>query len=686
MSCGIASTFLSLVVSDDICRSVRIIGRVLPVISSAITRLVVLIAFAIFCAPAMADTEIHKGGPGTWIDRVELPKADPHFDSQIKGGISNLVSEYQIRQRPGGIEAFDRYAYRIVDRTGLEHGAAINFEFDPATSQVTMNWLNIIRDGVVIDRLPGATFDVFRREKDAEKGLFDGWLTAYVNVDDVRVGDIIDYGRTTVRTPIVGADLFFHSVAMAWGEPIALIREKVSWPANQPLNIRQVRTDIQPDIKTDGASKAYTWQSVNPAPVKSEENLPADFLTYPTIQISSTAKWQDVVDAMLPYYRLDQELPAAFASKLDDIAARYARPEDRMIEAMRLVQDTIRYVSLSMGRGSYIPRSPGTVIASGFGDCKDKALLLASSLRRLGVQADPALTDLDDGLALGDMLPTIRAFDHVIVKATIKSQTYWIDATNYLQGGRAENLVPPDYGFALPVIAGKARMERMERKELFQPTTFVSEAFDFPKLKGEALKLTVSTTYRDADADSMRYRLVSQSATKLADDYLQYYNRQYPGMTSLAPLSTHDDRDGNMVTTAESYELPAEDLDADDLIKNFPLKADVGISNLPEPDMVGRAGPIWLGSPMFKRHQCIVRNLKAAFVGPEKSDDVITPYVAFKARWSSTPTEFQVDWFLKTIGDRVPAKDIGSYLRSRRKMSDNASWSYNFGYAETEAN
>ncbi|TGQ67654.1 DUF3857 domain-containing protein [Mesorhizobium sp. M00.F.Ca.ET.186.01.1.1] len=654
--------------------------------STAITRLFVLIALAVFSSPAMADAEIHKGSPGAWIDRVEIPKPDPRFDSQIRNGVSNLVSEYQIRQQPGGIEAFDRYAYRIVDRTGLERGAAINFEFDPATSQVTMNWLNIIRDGVVIDRLPTATFDVFRREKDAEKGLFDGWLTAYVNVDDVRVGDIIDYGKTTIRTPIVGADLFFHSISMAWDEPVALIREKVIWPASQPLNIRQVRTDIQPVIKTDGASKSYIWQSIAPAPVKSEENLPADFLAYPAIQISSTASWQDVVDAMLPYYRLDQELPAGFASKLDDIAARYASPEDRMIEAMRLVQDSIRYVSLSMGRGSYIPRSPATVIASGFGDCKDKALLLASSLRRLGVEAEPALTDLDDGLALGDMLPTIRAFDHVIVRAVIKSQTYWIDATNYLQGGRAENLIPPDYGFALPVVAGSAQMERIERKELFQPTTFVSEAFDFPKAKGGALKLTVSTTYRDGDADSMRYRLVSQSTSKLADDYLQYYNRQYPGMTSLAPMSTSDDRDHNVVTTQETYELPAEALDADDLAKNFPLKADVGIGNLPQPDMVGRIGPVWLGNQMFKRHQCIVRNLKAKFAGPEKSDDVITPYVAFKARWSSTPTEFQVDWFLKTIGDRVPAKDIGSYLRSRNRMSNNAAWNYNFAYVEAEAN
>ncbi len=59
--------------------------------------------------------------------------------------------------------------------------------------------MHIIRDGVVLDRLHGAKFDVFRHEKDAEKGMFDGWLTAHVNIDDVRVGDVVDYGRTTVR-------------------------------------------------------------------------------------------------------------------------------------------------------------------------------------------------------------------------------------------------------------------------------------------------------------------------------------------------------------------------------------------------------------------------------------------------------------------------------------------------------
>lgn len=65
---------------------------------------------------------------------------------------------------------------------------------------------------------------------------------------------------------------------------------------------------------------------------------------------------------------------------------------------------------------------------------------------------------------------------------------------------------------------------------------------------------------------------------------------------------------------------------------------------------------------------------------------MITPYVAFKARWTSTPTEFQVDWFLKTINDQIPAKNIGPYLKSLKKMSDNSAWTYNFAYSDAEAN
>ncbi|MDX8483059.1 transglutaminase family protein [Mesorhizobium sp. VK24D] len=275
-----------------------------------------------------------------------------------------------------------------------------------------------------------------------------------------------------------------------------------------------------------------------------------------------------MIDAVQPYYKPATAFPSAFAAKLDEIAARHPQPEDRMIQAMRLVQDEIRYVSLSMGSGSYIPRDPATVIQSGFGDCKDKALLLTSALMRLGISAQVALADLDQGRALDQHLPALRNFDHGIVKATIGTKTYWLDATDYLQGGDASNVAQPDYGFALPVF-GNGELEKMPSPELKSPTIKVAEDFSFPDKPDGHLTLTVLSTYEGADADGMRSKLASRSVSKLSDDYLKYYSKRYPGIETAAKLEIFDNRDGNLINVRESYRLPAQALAADDLAKNF---------------------------------------------------------------------------------------------------------------------
>ena len=56
-------------------------------------------------------------------------------------------------------------------------------------------------------------------------------------------------------------------------------------------------------------------------------------------------------------------MPADFAQEVDEIAARWKRPADRMTEATRLVQDRIRYVGVEIGEGSFVPRRPADVVA-----------------------------------------------------------------------------------------------------------------------------------------------------------------------------------------------------------------------------------------------------------------------------------------------------------------------------------
>ncbi|THK40180.1 DUF3857 domain-containing protein [Ensifer sp. MPMI2T] len=633
---------------------------------------------------ARADEQVRKAPAENWVEYVGIPELDPSRSAEIRNGIAFLLTDAQIRHRNGGYSIFGRLVYKVTDRAGLERGARLDIEFDPSRERLSFNRLMIIRDGVVIDKLGDAKFEIFRRETDSERGIFDGRLTAHVDLSDVRVGDIVDYSTTYEVTPTVAKNLLYARFQAEWSEPVALTRERIIWPTEKPLNIRAVRTGLKPTVTKAGGETTYLWETANPSPVKFQDNLPVDYPNFGFVQISSEFDWQPVVDAVLPFYQPAESFPADFEAKLAEIEVRHGSLEDRLIAALRLVQDEIRYVSLSMGAGSYVPRRPETVLASGFGDCKDKTLLLVSALRRLGIEAEAALTDIDEGRVLEHTVPALQVFDHAIVKAKIGERVWWLDATDYLQGGRAANIVSPDYGFALPLVASGAALEKLPVTELLEPTQSVAERFAFPMRDGEPLVLTVNTIYRNADADRMRRRLAHASKANLADDYIQYYSRQYPGIKSTAMLETADDRDLNVLTTKEAYELASETLLANDLAKNFPLRADIGIGGMPTPTAVGRTGPIALGPPVYKNHKVTVTNLKARFSPPERPD-VYNPHFLLKLSWSTLPTELELEWSFRTLAERVPAEAISAYLQAVADSSRKSEWYYDFTYTDTAA-
>ncbi|MBT1157645.1 DUF3857 domain-containing transglutaminase family protein [Aminobacter anthyllidis] len=633
---------------------------------------------------ANAGSDVGKGPVESWVTEVDIPTADPNRADHIRNGISSLLSDWQVMYRPGGYVEYERDAYQVVDRPGLEQAATINLNFDPARHSVKLNHLRVIRDGVVQDRLVETTFDIYRQERDSVRGVFDGWLTARIDVRDVRVGDIIDYATTTDRREIVGKDLFYYYVAAGWDKPVGLMRREIIWPTSRPLHLKQQRTSIKPKVSNVAGHTRYLWEIFNPEPVKVEENLPASFVPWGHVLVSSTTNWREVADAVAASYQPVSTFPPAFTAKLDAIAARHSDPRERMIEALRIVQDEVRYISLSIGAGSYLPRDPATVIASGFGDCKDKALLLASALTYLGVKAEVALADLDGGYGLTSFLPTLRAFDHAIVRAEISSRVFWLDGTDYLQGGRGDRLVEPDYGYVLPLSSSKGELEKMRAAEPLEPTTAVAEEISFPAQAGDPLTLKTVTTYRGVDADTMRRKLAGQSLQQFADSYLKYYDQQYPGIRSVAALKPVDDRDSNVITLSEAYELSPEALAAKDLAKNFPLRADLDDASLPKPAKFGRTGPVWIGSPTYRRHSVTVKNLKAEF-SAEQAKNVMTPYLILLTGWSSTPSEFTINWDLKKLGSEVPASAVSEYLASVDEIFENTRWSYDFTHEGTKA-
>jgi hypothetical protein len=105
-----------------------------------------------------------------------------------------------------------------------------------------------------------------------------------------------------------------------------------------------------------------------------------------------------------------------------------ARTADDTLRAVqRWVAQDIRYVSIALGLGGYQPRAPDEVVATGYGDCKDKATLFVAAATSLGFEAYPVLLNSSDEVERD--LPSISQFDHAIAAVERPGGRVYIDLT-----------------------------------------------------------------------------------------------------------------------------------------------------------------------------------------------------------------------------------------------------------------
>ncbi|MFN3546184.1 MAG: DUF3857 domain-containing transglutaminase family protein [Mesorhizobium sp.] len=644
---------------------------------------VFLLGLSLSFSSQVSAAEIRIEPIADWVRLVPPAELPEERKPEIRNGIAVLLHDDQVIRRPGGNDSFERTVFRLTDRTGLDAAGRIDVSFNPSKQTAVLHWIRIVRDGVEIDQTRTAAPYIVGQEARAAEGMFTGLVTAYYNLADVRVGDIVDYALTFENRRGVGAGLFSWSFYTNLAIPIGRVRKRLVWPSDEPLHIRNQRSEIQPVVTSEEGWMIREWDIPDPDPIAAEDSAPAGVFERPAVEISSTDDWQDVADALIEHYRLDETLPDSLVADIDDIAARFDEPGERLVEAMRYVQDRYRYVSLSLGAGSHIPRRADVVVASGFGDCKDKSLLLASVLRKLGIEAVVALAHSEGGRALRGRLPSLDVFDHAIVRATIGDAVFWIDATEYLKGGRAETFLQPNLGYALPLVAAGSDLEELPRPDTSSPSATVIEEIAMPTSKGDEMRLRVTSTYERSSADAMRTKVSKVGIASLGDDYLRYYRGLYPGLERKAPLAVRDDRDANIVVVQEDYSLEEALLRADGLIEDFPLRADIG-PNLPKPAAGVRNLPVALGQLRYGRHIVRVSNLKAKFI-PPKDADILKPYFLLKLLSRSTSDSFELDWHFRTLMEEVAPPMFAKYLKAAEAVPNNLIFRYNLAYDESAA-
>ncbi len=577
--------------------------------------LLALILCGFFPASSLQAAELLKGDAPGWIEDTALPEVDPELLPYAGEGIYYLLSEEQDYWQGERRFSHERIAVKVLSRAGLESAASFLRNFDPGTETLTLTRLDILRDGKKISMRDRVAVEILRREAGLEDGLLDGIQTAHLEVPGLQVGDVLDAGFLWQSDPVFAGQTFSGSFEHEYSAPVGLVRLVLNWPADRPIRIGPDLAGMaRSDQIIDGIHRIELSQSAHP-PIEPEDNLLPEADPWNAVYFTAAQSWAEVIAPFADHYSVARPVPKAWEAEVAAIVQTAKDDPTRAFAALRLVQDKVRYVGVEVGAGGYFSRDPAQVVENGYGDCKDKSVLLVTVLRALGLEADVALANLDRGFGLGEHLPMVGAFDHMIVRVVVGGKPVWMDGTGSYQAGESADAASPDLGFALPVTGQLAgQLVPILPDQPGENLITTQETFTFTP---DGLELDVTSSFKGAAADHMRWIVASTASHTLQQRYLDYYERSYPGIERREAAEMTDAPASNHLVLRESYVLPALALEDQDLTADFPFLADGFDDLLPDVDAASRTEPIYFEPHAERVHQVTVVNSPKALTAPE---------------------------------------------------------------------
>jgi transglutaminase-like putative cysteine protease len=474
---------------------------------------------------AEAGPAASYGPPPAWVEVAPIPEAPKQDDVPVQ----MLLDDNQSWLGPEGDAAYNRRVRKILKPEGLSSFTTFSLTWDPGTERMAIHTLRIIRDGKTIDLLQhGRKMLVLRREQDLERSILDGRVTASQQIEGLQVGDVVDAAWTQTRKDPVAQGHSYDSEGLSFAGDAARYRVRMSWPDAAPVQWRPTPGFGEPSISHRGGR---TWLDLDLHDIRAPHppvGAPLRFRRVGFLEASGWASWANISQAMWPYYAKAMTLEAQSPIRTEAAAIAAAHPDakGRAYAALQLVEDKTRYFLLAIDQGGYVPAAAEDTWRRKFGDCKGKTVLLLALLKELGVSAEPVLVSVGGGDGLDERLPSLGAFNHVLVKATIDGSSYWLDGTRSGDRTGLDRLRPPPYRWGLALRPGGADLERIPNPDLSEPQVTAVAKIDASKGLDHPAAATFSMRLTGDAATAIRLMLTNVPKADMERAYRQQLSSQ----------------------------------------------------------------------------------------------------------------------------------------------------------------
>ena len=389
--------------------------RRLPAINA---RLVLILAALLLLAPQSFAGDWLRFMSGTapdWmhaLTTVALPEHDEKTDAVL------LYAERTVTVLSADkMKVQVRVAYKILRPGGRDYGI-VNVSFNPQTKITHLHgWC-----------IPAEGKDYEVKDKDAieialpkieNSELVNDVKEKVLEIPAAEPGNIVGYEYETEENPLLLEDIwnFQKSVPVVESHYQLILPAgwefKVSWlnaPAGQQESV---------------AANASKWVVRNLAGIREEADMPAyegvagrmivSFQPSGQATAKSYSDWAEMGSWYNVLTKGRRDSSPAIRQKAEALAAAQNSTFKKVNALAEFVQRDIRYVAIELGIGGMQPHPAEMTFNNRYGDCKDKATLLASMLHEIGVESFYVLIDSERGAVASNTKANGGAFDHVIL-------------------------------------------------------------------------------------------------------------------------------------------------------------------------------------------------------------------------------------------------------------------------------
>lgn len=620
--------------------------------------------FALLCG---ASNYAIAAPPGEWVENVQAPQ--PGRTPAPGEELEVLLEDVQVRPADEPV----RYTRRVVvprSPQAVQDSSQLLLRYRPGYQSLRVHHVERRRGDEVVDALANADVRPLRREERAGDEHFYDEETVLIILKDIQVGDVIDYAwSVSGANPALGdhfSDLFY----LGGEHPAALVRYRLLWPRDRYLAHQTQQLSLLPTNSWQGDDNVWVWQR-EPAPALAREDLlPDGYDPAPRVELSSWRSWEEVARWGAGLY--GHTLPSSQQTEALLTAWR-ALPNNhaRVVAALEFVQEQVRYLDVELGAHSLEPHPPAEVLNNRYGDSKDKAMLLVALLREMGINAAPVLVHTRQGEQLRERLPSVHAFNHVVVQVTL-DRTYLLDGTITHQRGPLEERQVFNLGWGLVLQPNTRDLTELVRDSPTEPQVVVEESF-FTNEEGQE-SLAVVTTYRGEWAHAQRRKMATHSPQEMEKDNTHFYDRLGLQVESVRVPEVEDDVERNRLVVRELYRLSGPTAQRPELWRAWHVAQHLSTARV-----VQRNHPLRVGHPLYVEHR--VRLAGAS--PPEEGEDPVLRLegeaLVFTQERRQEGNALEWRFTLRTLQSRVEPSRVSEHLALVEKI--NAATLLNVGHA-----